>query len=180
MKDLAKWVVTLVAAASIEGGAVSAATPSFEPHAVSGADRSTVQKLHDGNQLEIEMGRLAQDKGSTRVVRDLGRRLETDHTLCDHLLDGFLRKRGTDLSALATKSSADVDHEMIATKTHAEFDRAFELQTVADHQKALDLLDSARVETADDTLRMLYDQLTATLRADKRAAEMLLGASAKS
>jgi len=43
-----------------------------------------------------------------------------------------------------------------------------------DLQDTIDLLGSARVETADDTLRLLYDDLVRTANADKKAAEDLL------
>jgi putative membrane protein len=172
--------IALGARALVSTGALAASPPPFEPHHLAGADKSTIQKLHDGNQLEMSMGKIAQDKGSTRAVRDYGKMLASDHQAADRRLDEYLRKRGLDLTALASTTSADPDHEMLATKTGVDFDRAFAQQMIRDHQKVLDLLDSARVETADDSLRLLYDQLTATVRAHKRAAEDILVASARS
>jgi len=161
-------------------GVWAVSPPPFEPRHLDGADKATIQKLHDGNQLEMQMGKLAQDKGSTRAVRDFGKTLVADHMAADRRLDEHLRKRGLDLSALAATTNADPDHEMLATKTGVDFDRAFAQQLIRDHQKVIELLDSARVETADDSLRLLYDQLTVTVRAHKRAAEDILTASARS
>ena len=144
------------------------------------ADKATIQKLHDGNQMEIQMGKLAQDRGSTKSVREFGRKLVEDHTAADRKLEEFLHQRGTSLTAFATTTSADSDHELLATRSGTEFDRAFGLQMVRDHQKVIDLIDSARVETADETLRMLYDQLVPTIQAHKRAAEQIVSASARS
>jgi putative membrane protein len=181
MTNMHVLVMAAVVALSFGSASAMAASPSpFQPPVLAGVDRSTIQKLHDGDQLAIQMGRLAQDKGSTRAARAFGQRLVADHTLAEHKIDAYLRKRGTDLSALATTTNADPDHEMLATKSGAEFDRAFARQMVSDHQKSLDLIDSARVETGDDTLRLLYDDLTTALRADQRAAEELLAASARS
>jgi putative membrane protein len=170
----------LVVLSSGATGAWAATPPPFEPRHLGGADKSTIQKLHDGNQLEMQMGKLAQDKGSTRAVRDFGKTLVADHLAADRRLDEHLRKRGLDLTALASTTNADPEHEMLATKTGVDFDRSFAQQLIRDHQKVLDLLDSARVETADDSLRLLYDQLTITVRAHKRAAEDILVVSARS
>jgi putative membrane protein len=181
MTNLHVLVMAAVVALSFGSADVMAASPSpFQPPVLEGVDKSTVQKLHDADQLAIQMGKLAQEKGSTRGVRAYGQRLVADHTLAEHKIDAYLRKRGADLSALASTTNADPDHELLATKSGVEFDRAFARQMVSDHQKSLDLIESARVETGDDTLRILYDDLTTALRADKRAAEDLLAASARS
>jgi putative membrane protein len=178
MKATSRFVLGVLAAfllAAGAGGAVLAAeppplaTPTLAP-----SDKLTLQKLHDGNQTQIQMGKLAQDKGSTRAVRDFGRRLSNDHSVADRKLDEYLRTRGTDITALATTTSADPTHELLATKFGVDFDRAFTQQTVQDLQDTLDLLSSARVETADDTLRLLYDELITTIGSDKKTAEDLL------
>lgn len=174
-------LLTAVAALSFGAtGALAAAPSPLGPPTMTGPDRSTLQKLHDADQLEIQMGNLAEAKGSTRDMRAFGHRLAADHTLTERKVDAFLRKRGTDISALASTTSADPDHEMLATKSGVAFDRAFAQQIVSDHQKLGDVLDSASVETADDTLRALYQELTTVVRAHKRAAEDLLAASARS
>jgi putative membrane protein len=157
-----------------------AAPRPFSPAGVEAGDKATLQKLHDANQMEIQMGRLAQDHGSTKAVREFGKRLMTDHTAADAKLEAFLRTRGSDLASFATTTSADADHELLATKSGTDFDRAFGQQMVRDHQKAIDLINSARVETADDTLRMLYDQLIPVIQNHKRVAEQIVAASVRS
>jgi putative membrane protein len=152
----------------------AAEPPPLAAPTLAGTDKLTLQKLHDGNQTQMQMGKLAQDKGSSRAARDFGRRLQNDHQVADRKIDEYLRTRGTDITALATTTSADPDHEMLATKFGLDFDRAFAQQTVQDLQDTLDLLSSARVETADDSLRLLYDDLTRTVTANKKAAEDLL------
>jgi putative membrane protein len=176
-------VLTLAAVVAIALGAANAAaqTPTpFDPPTLAGADRAALQKLHDADAVDLQMGELAQDKGSTRTTRSLGRQLVADEAVSERKIDAYLRKRGTDLSALATTTNADPDHELLATRSGLEFDRAFATQAVTDHEKTLELIESARVETGDDTLRMLYDELETTVRAHKRAAEQLLAESARS
>jgi len=162
------------------GGARAAPPPPVAPPSVTGGDKLTLQTLHERNQTAIQMARLALTKGSTRAVRDHARTLIDDHTLADRKLDDYLRRRGTDLSALGSTTSEDTDHELLATKSGLEFDRAFAEQMVRDHQAVLDRLASATLETSDDVLRLYYDQLITTERAHKRVAEILLAATARS
>jgi predicted outer membrane protein len=170
----------LVALLLASAGVVAAEPPPMVPPSVAPPDRRTLQKLHDHDQTEIAMGKVAEAHGSSRSVRDFGRRLAADHAGIDRRIDEYLRKRGTDISALATTTSVDPDHEVLATKAGLDFDRAFAQQTVRDLQAALDLLASERLATSDDPLRFLYDDLATTMRADKRAAEEILAASARS
>jgi putative membrane protein len=145
---------------------------------LSAGDKPTLQKLHDANQMEMQMGQLAIDRGSSKAVKDFGRQLVNDHTAADKQLGDYLRKRGLDIAVLATTTSADANHELLATKTGVAFDRAFALQMIADHQKVIDLVNSARISTPDDQLRMLYDTLLPTLEAHQKTARTLANARA--
>jgi predicted outer membrane protein len=155
-------------------GTFAAEPPPFAPPSVAAADKLTLQKLHDGNQTDVQMGKMAEDKGSTSAVRDFGRRLADDQTVADRKIDEYMRTRGADITALATTTSADPDRELLATKLGLDFDRAFAQQITQDLQDTLDLLGKARLETADDSLRQLYDQLTLSVDANRKAAEDLL------
>jgi putative membrane protein len=143
-------------------------------------DHATVQKLHDANQMEIQMGALAKEKGSTKAVREFGRQLIADHTSADHRLDGYLRRHASDIKTLATTTGADSDHELLTTKTGTDFDRAFGLQMITDHTKAIELVESARIETADAQLRDLFESLLPTLQAHKKTAQEIVAASVRS
>jgi putative membrane protein len=164
----------LIASAGAVAGAFGAEPPPFAPPTVAAADKVTLQRLHDGNQTDVQMGKMAEDKGSTSAVRDFGRRLADDQTVADRKIDEYMRTRGADITALATTTSADPDRELLATKLGLDFDRTFAQQIVQDLQDRLDLLGKARVDTADDALRQLYDQLTMSVDANRKAAEDLL------
>jgi putative membrane protein len=144
------------------------------------ADRPTIQKLHDANQLEIQLGHLAEQRGASRGVKNLGHQLVADHTAADKKLDAFLRKRGSSLTELATTGATDADHELLATRTGREFDRAFGLQLVADHTRTIEMLQSARISTFDDLLRDLYDEVIETQETHKRAAQDVIASAARS
>jgi putative membrane protein len=173
--------------AGVEAGPLGRPTEAAQPKdklpdaaRTTGLDHATVQKLHDANQMEIQMGSLAKEKGSTKAVREFGRQLIADHTAADHRLDGYLRRHGSDIKTLATTTGADSDHELLATKAGTDFDRAFGLQMIADHTKALTLVESARIETSDGELRDLFESLLPTLQAHKKTAQDIVAASTRS
>jgi putative membrane protein len=147
---------------------------------VSASDRATIQKVHDANQLQVQIGQLARDKGASKGSRELGARLVTNRSRLERDLDDYLRRRGGDLRALATVSNADADHELLATKTGVDFDRAFATLVIQDHTKLIDLVESARIETPDADLRLLFDQMLPVLQGDKRAAQDVLASTARS
>jgi putative membrane protein len=141
---------------------------------VTAADRQVLQKLHDANQTQIQMGELAQGKGSAKAVRDLARQLIAEHTRAEKMIGDYLRRRGLDPSMFATTTRPDPEHEVLAAKFGLAFERAFAAQAATDHQKVLNLLETARNDTADDELMTLFDQLKTTERAHKRAAQAAL------
>jgi putative membrane protein len=154
--------------------------PSAPQRKVTAPDLATLQRLHDANQREIQLGALAKDKGSTKAVREFGRKLVADHTDADRALDEYLRRHASSTRTLGTTTGADPEHELVASKVGMEFDRAFGLQTIADHTKAIELIESARVEIPDGQLRDLYDNLLPALYAHKRIAQDIVAASARS
>jgi predicted outer membrane protein len=161
----------------ISEGEPKAAPPS--KNTVTAADRQVLQKLHDANQMEIQMGHLAQDKGSARAVKDFGSRLIADHTQAEKKIGDYLRRHALDVTAFASTTSEDSDHDALATRSGVAFDRVFMVQAATDHQKAIDLLERARNDTADDELKALYEQLLTTARAHKKAAQELSSSKAR-
>jgi putative membrane protein len=149
------------------------------PSGPTATDRDTLQKLHDANQMEIEMGTLAKQRGSSKLVKQFASRLVADHTAADKKIDVYLRKHGGDIRTLAT-TAADADHTVLGSKSGVEFDRAFALRMIVDHTKVIDLLEGGRKETGDDDLRAMYEELLPTVQAHKRQAQDIVAGLARS
>jgi putative membrane protein len=176
-------ILALMAAALVSLGGASAVVAQAPPPAaprLTPQDRSTIQRLHDGNQVQIQVGQLAKEKGASKASRDLGKLLIADHEAVEAQLDVHMKKRGSDIKSLASTTSVDADHDLLATKSGTDFERAFGLQVVTDQQKLIDMLESARIETADDELRAIYDALLPTLRKHMTAARDIVAGSVRS
>src|SRR3989440_9593066 len=63
-------------------------------------DDQVLRKLHHVNQEEIQAGQLAQQKGTTRDVKDYGATLERDHTKGDQDVKTMASKMNGDLEAM--------------------------------------------------------------------------------
>ena len=142
---------------------------------MSPGDLATLQKIHDHNQKQIQMGRLAESKGVARGVKELGKRLVQDHMSSDEKVSALLRERHLDLTALATTTSSDPAHAAASDKAGSDFDRSFATQVVTDHMRAIDAIEAARKSTTDSRLRDFYTALLPVLLGHKQAAQALGG-----
>jgi len=141
---------------------------------LSKADLEVLQKLHAANQTEIQMGKMARERGAAKDVKSFGDRLVSDHTASDKKLADVLKKHGATLADLAMTTSNDSSHDVTVDKTGVEFDRAFAAQMADDHKKAIELVETARRSTSDGELRSFLDQLLPTLRAHEATARALM------
>src|SRR5688500_5032457 len=71
--------------------------------------------LHHANQMEIQMGKMAKEKGTSEQVRQYGDRLIQDHELADQKVQDLARKDGV---TLAAPSHSGVFERIAASKEH--------------------------------------------------------------
>ena len=108
---------------------------------VSGADSDFVRDLTVANMAEVELGKMAAEKGMNAEVKQFGQSMVADHT-----------KAHDSLAAIATRhnitvpTALDDDHrelrDRLAKLQGAEFDREYMDAMVDGHQGVLDKLES--------------------------------------
>ena len=150
---------------------------------LSQTDRKFVMESARGGMAEVELGKLAAEKGSSDAVKQFGQRLADDHG-----------KAGTELKQLAEQKGVtlptdlDAKHKQLrdrlAKLNGADFDRAYINEMVKDHKKdvadfkrqANGAKDSELKSWAGKTLPTLEDhlkqaqQLQAQVKSAPRAA----------
>ena len=152
------------------GGAALAAIltmPGLAQAADPPATSEVLGKLHQSNQKEIEMGKMAQKNGTSKEVKDFGKTLVKDHTAADKKVASLAKKEKFDLPAAA----AGEGHEMPAG---ADFDAKFAQEMLDDHKKDVAEATSARDATNDDKLKKLLTDLVPTLQKHQDAAQKLV------
>src|SRR5262249_46601177 len=64
------------------------------PPNLTAADRDFAMKAAQGGMAEVEMGKLAQQRGSSAAVKDLGKKLVDDHTKANNDLNDIAAREG--------------------------------------------------------------------------------------
>ena len=156
--------LALPAAASADN---SAKTPAAAPVKLADGDVKVIAHLHHVNQMEIDLGKAAQNSTSSGV-KSFGDTLVKDHGASDQELTTFIKAHK--LTAIpADKAETDADKadqkDMMAqvAKVKAmkgpEFDKAFLQMMATGHDKELAKIDTALASVVDADLKVM---LTAT------------------
>jgi putative membrane protein len=93
-----------------------------------------IKKAIEGNFAEVEMGKLAQQKGQNDDVKKFGQMLADDHSAANQkAIDAAKSINVTPPDGPNTKQKADYDK--LAKESDPRFDRAFASHMVMDHEK---------------------------------------------
>jgi len=157
MKRFAQLACALVAAVSIAACAGDNNTPRDDagPGAAgttgtagtsSDVDRDWINdQLADGD-LDVRLGRLAQERGASADVRAFGAMMVEKHTMAGTELKRIANRHNVPApDAARDKDDADGPLERLSKLSGAEFDRAYLDLMVEEHEDAIDALeDKAR------------------------------------
>ncbi len=109
------------------------------------SDREFMLKAAQGGMTEVELGKLAQEKGSSSDVKEFGSHMVMDHSKANEELKAIAANKGVTLpSALDAKHQAAVDR--LQHLSGPAFDRAYVKAMVKDHEK-----DAAEFRDASDS-----------------------------
>jgi putative membrane protein len=103
-------------------------------HAAEKPSQSFLKKAIQGNYAEVEMGKLAQQKGQSDNVKNFGQMLQADHAAANEKAIDAAKSMGvTPPDGPNAKQKAD--YEKMSKMSGPQFDRDFATHMVADHQK---------------------------------------------
>lgn len=96
-------------------------------------DKKFVKDATIGGLTEVELGKLAEDKGGSDAVKQFGRHLVDDHTKANNQLKEAASKAGFSVpESLDSKHQARIDK--LSKLSGTQFDRAFIKDEVKDHE----------------------------------------------
>jgi putative membrane protein len=98
------------------------------------ADGTFVMKAAKGGMAEVELGKLASEKGTTDQVKQFGQRMVTDHGKANDELKSLAQSKNITLPASLDPKDQAL-HDRLAKLSGAAFDRAYMQAMVADHRK---------------------------------------------
>ena len=139
---------------------------------MSTTDTTFVKKAAEGGLAEVELGTLAQQKGSNDQVKKFGERMVNDHTKANDQLKDVAQQKQIQLpDKLSAKDQATKDR--LEKLSGEQFDRAYMTDMVKDHKK--DVAEFARESQSskDPAVKNFARQTLPTLRQHLKEAEKL-------
>jgi putative membrane protein len=101
---------------------------------LSARDKKFVMEAAQGGMTEVQLGKLAADKGMSQNVKNFGSKMVTDHGKANDELKSIASSKGITLPEnLDSKHQAMIDK--MGKKTGAAFDKAYVKAMVADHKE---------------------------------------------
>lgn len=129
-------------------GAAGATTSST----LSDDDNKFVLKAASGGMMEVELGRLAQQKASSAQVKEFGSMMVTDHTKANDELKSLAQAKGITLPA-TMKDEHQKHVKDLSEKTGVEFDKAYMKMMVDDHKEDIDDFEDCSKDSKDADLK---------------------------
>lgn len=139
---------------------------------VSRSDTKFIQKVAEGGLAEVELGKLAEEKGGDQRIRQFGQRMATDHG-----------QAGKELEQLATQKGVSVGNDMssshlrerdrLAKLQPAAFDREYVQEMLKDHKKDVAEFRRMRDKAQDPDLRAWITKTLPTLEDHLKTIESL-------
>ena len=154
-------------------------------HAQAPNDAEIAAIVVAANSVDIDAGKLAVKKGSTKAVRDFGQRMVTDHSGVNEQAGALVKKLGvTPMENATSKSLMDggkANMDKLDKLKGAQFDKAYVDHEVAYHQAVLDAVDKTLIPSAKNAkLKALLVKVRPAFVAHLEHAKMLQASLSKS
>lgn len=141
--------------------------------AIPADEEGLLAQLHGLFEHEMDLGRLAQNRGSSGLTRKLGTRLELDHDEADARLLRRAHSRGMTVPERGQDPEDRLRAERLRTLQGPDFDRAFADAVDEDQARAAALLHAERALTADRRTRRDMETLLPLVDENRRLAQYL-------
>jgi putative membrane protein len=135
-------------------------------------DKAFLKKAAEVNMTQVELGKLAEEKGSSPAVKEFGKHMVEDHTKANEELAATASKVNaevpTDLSGKGKKT-----REKLAKLSGPDFDKAYAKQMVNDHREDVQsFTDEARLGRQPEVKNFAAKTLPTMQEHEKMAEDM--------
>jgi putative membrane protein len=144
--------------------------------AMSSQDKDFVMEAAMGGLMEVDLGRIAAQQGSTDAVKQFGQRMVDDHSKVNSELASLASTKG-----ITVPAELDEKHRNEVTKmsklTGAEFDRAYSKMMLNDHVKDVAAFEKQSKKATDPDLKAFAAKTLPTLQEHLQMAKALTSTS---
>jgi putative membrane protein len=134
-------------------------------------DESTfVKEAAEGGMMEVQLGKLAQEKAADDKVKQFGKRMEQDHSKVNDELKKIAADKGVQLSMdLDKKHKTNVDK--LTKLSGTAFDKQYINDMVSDHKEDIKKFQRVADKGKDPDLKQFASQTLPTLKEHLQLAE---------
>jgi putative membrane protein len=132
-------------------------------------DKTWAMEVAQDGTAEVELGRLAAQKGQSPDVKRFGQRMVTDHSKAGAELKQIAAKKSITLPT-EVKAEQKEAHDRLAKLSGAEFDREYMSLMAQDHDKAVSAFQEESTGGADAELKAFATKTLPTLQEHQRLA----------
>ncbi len=119
---------------------------------------------------KINLGKLAQQKGNSSHVKELGKMMEEDHTKSLNELRALAQSKSISIPNSLTDDNKD-SYEKLNDKSGNDFGKTYSDMMVDQHEEAIDLFETASTKSEDPQIRTWASEKLPTLRSHLQHAE---------
>ncbi|NSL86488.1 DUF4142 domain-containing protein [Chitinophaga sp. Mgbs1] len=129
-------------------------------------------KAANGSMMEVEMGKLAQEKAQNPRVKAFATMMVNDHSKANEELKALASGKGITLPAeLSTETKDHIDK--LSKKTGKDFDKDYISMMVDDHDKDVKEFEKASNDVTDADLKSWASKTLPTLKAHQDSARAI-------
>lgn len=126
-------------------------------------DAEFAVKAASGGMMEVELGRMAQEKSQNQAVKDFGAMMVKDHSKANEELKALAASKNIILPAtLGEDHQKHVDE--LAKLSGKEFDKKYVSMMVDDHKEDVDDFKEAAVSAKDPEIKAFAEKTVPTLQ----------------
>jgi len=115
-------------------------------------DANFVTDVQDINLAEQNLGQLAESRGTSKEVKELGRMMQAAHKKAYDELASLAAKKNISIPTAMSKSAKD-DYDKLNNKAGKDFDKEFCDMMVKGHKDAIEKLEKESKDAADPDLQ---------------------------
>lgn len=115
------------------------------------------------NLEEVQLGQLAQTKGTAAHVKELGKMMEDEHVKAQAELEALAAKKQITIPTTLTDDGMSANRKLMDLKA-SDFDKEYSDRMVKGHKDAIDKMEKASTDATDPDIRNWATAMLPTLR----------------
>ncbi|NJM61086.1 MAG: DUF4142 domain-containing protein [Oscillatoriales cyanobacterium RU_3_3] len=152
-------------------------TPGGEnsPSSLSSTDRNFILQAARSNMLEVELGRLAVQRGASDAVKQHGQQMVKEHSQANQELMQLAMQKGIELSPTEMSGQSTALRQQLSGLSGASFDAAYKQAMLASHNQAIALFQAQSRQGQDPDLKAWATKMLPNLQAHLQMVNRMAG-----